>query len=440
MTASRTLLVGGLGSPHDALVAAAVSASGHAAEALGAPDADALELGRASLPRGQCAPLLFTTGTLLREARARRGSPLAYLGVRSCGPCRYALFEPAWERALAEDGHSDVRIVSARQSAPELAALLGTGALLTALDAIAVADVLRETSNRLRPHVVDPDALERRARDVATRIAARIAGGEAPAGALERERGWHRGLARRPTAPLARAALIGEPWSLHVDGEGQLHLPDVLARAGVEVEVPPVALFVRYVLWQARAHPWAAALDRRVCDAAAAAARAAGVGGFEIPSPDELARHAAPWLPGSLTGGYGHVEIGLAARARAERRAHLVLSVKSFGCVPSSGVSDAIVPAVLGREVAFLSLEVCGDGDAARESRLMLRIAGALEAAEAEVRDALRARGASGGSPALLVSDPLSAAHQIGARPYACTLACDFAAATGASTREGAVA
>lgn len=430
---ARSLLVGGLGWPHDELAAAAFRASGIEANALGALDQEALERGRSLLPRGQCAPMLYLTGALVRAVDARPTEPQAVLAVQSCGPCRFALFAPEWRRQLDRMGCADVWISRVAQTAGGLARALG-GSPRGLLEAIAVADALRETARRVAPHAVDPDDVDRAARAAGSRIAARVAAGASPVGALREERGWHFEPRRAPPRPLARAVVVGEPWSLHVDGDGQLHLPQALARAGVEVELPPASLWLEYVLWQtlgpafgreladAAARASARELSARLREAFDAAADAAGLAGFAIDDVAELAELAAPYLPPTLRGGYGHVEVGLAVRARLERRAHVVLSVRSFGCVPSAGITDGILPAALGAELPFLALEVCGDGEAARESRLSLRVAAALDAAEEELRAACRAHGVDEARARSLALDPLRGWP--GPRAYACTLAC----------------
>ena len=432
-------LVGGLGDPHDRLAAAALSGEGRPARAVGALDEDAYDRGRAALPRGQCAPILYTTGALLREAerhsRSGASGSLGWVSPRSCGPCRYALFETAWTRALAQAGHAHASIVGLGQSVEALVRLLSPAGAWRVLDALVVADVLREVGNRLRPHVADPMDLERRVREATRRVAEATASGGAPVDALRREAPSFVGLPLRPAAPLARAQLIGDPWSLHVDGDGQLNVVRVLASAGVEVEQPPFAFWIDYLAWQRRSAPFGAAaapsasdvamardIEARLRDRLAAASDAVGLGGLALPSQDELAQLAAPHLSPSLRGGYGHLEVALALRAREERRAHVVFSVKSFGCIPSSGISDAIVPTVIGPSVSFLALEVSGDGEAARESRLMLRVASALDAAERELAEACRRSGRDPGS--IDPPPPLSGRFAIGARPYASTLAC----------------
>jgi predicted nucleotide-binding protein (sugar kinase/HSP70/actin superfamily) len=414
------VLVGGLGEPHARLLVAALRALGLDAEATGPLDLDAHDRGRSALPRGPCAPQLYTTGALLRTASSlRRNARATYLAVSTCGPCRFSLFPPAWERALDRAGLGHVAVVAVDQALGALAGTLGDAGEARVLEALVAADALAELERRLRPHVLDADALEEACTGASERVARAIEAGLAPVTALRRERGVHAGLARRPPAARGRIALVGEPWSLHVSGAPQLHLPEVLAAAGVEVEVPPLALWLALRAWELRER--GAALDAMTRQAARGAADALGIGPLDLPEVAALAELAAPHHPAAIRGGYGFVELALAMRAQRERRAHAVISVKSFGCIPSSGLSDAIVPSVLARgapALPFLALEVCADGDAARESRILLRAGEARSAAEAELARALEGRRDGRPWPEL---DPL--ASPPAPRPHACVLA-----------------
>lgn len=392
--------------------------------------------------------MLVTTGALLRTAQAPSPVPRTFVALGSCGPCRFALFDAGWRRALAAAGVADIDVLAVDQSWSSLASALGPQALASALEALVVADAFAESVRRLRPRVLDVAALEDRAVVAAIELSARIEAGDAPTAALRglaTWHAWHHAVAMRAPEACPRFVVVGEPWSLHADGEAQLDLARVLGAAGAEVEIPPLSLFVAYRLWALRQPAWspraepsaidgaerraAAMLEERLPELHAAACEAAGLSRFPLASIDELAELASPFVSPDVRGGYGHVEVGLAVRARRDRRAHVVVSVKSFGCIPSSGVSDAILPTALG-ELPFLSLEVCGDGDAARESRLMLRLARATEAAAAELRDALAGRAVdlAGALPHPL-EDPFP-----GRRPFACTLACAAAASSSFAT------
>ena len=397
------LWVGGLGWPYDDLLAASLRGRGHQASALGPLDHDAFERGTAALPRGQCAPALFTTGALLRRASAPdAGDGGRYLRLHSCGPCRYALFGLGYERALRVAGHTDVRLLDLDPSPRALLAMWGEDGSRLGVDALLVGDALAEGLRRLRPRVRDIEALEARAQVVCAELVAALEAGHDGCDALRVRADWAADLARLPDAPRPRVVLVGEPFSLHVDGPAQLNLPQVLAAAGAEIRVPPVALWLAYQLWIERqpafgqSQPVAAARVAEVASLEAALRSrfdemmaAFGVADHFLPDVDHLAELAAPHLPGSWRAGYGHVEVGLALAAAEDGHAHLVVSIKSFGCLPSSSVADAILPAALLGKLAFLSLEVAGDGEAARESRLALRLDAARRLAEDQASRAL---------------------------------------------------
>jgi len=387
--------VGGLGWPYDELLAASLRARGLPASTLGPMDRDAFDRGVAALPRGQCAPALFTTGALLR--RATDGSaPGRYLRLHSCGPCRYALFGLGYERALSVAGRSSVGLLDVEQSPEGLLALAESESGGPLLDALLVGDALAERLRRLRPHVRDVDALEARAEGVSRALAQALEQGRDAREALVAQTQWPDDLPRLPARVLPMVQLIGEPFSLHVDGPAQLNLPRVLAAANAEVTLPPLALWIAYQFWIARQPAFGQSRKpatqrvgelRRLEDALRTRfgeiMRAGEVGDYELPDVDHLADLASPHLPSGWRAGYGHVELGLALRALELGRAQLVLSIKSFGCLPSSSVVDAILPAALDGRLPFLALEVTGDGEAARESRLALRLGSARRMAEA---------------------------------------------------------
>ena len=405
----------------------------------GSLDRAAMSEARAILPRGQCAPLLASTGALLQVARQHPGARLRVVCATSCGPCRYALFGPAWQRALRP--YTDVELLTLPQSWAGLTELFGAELCQRLLESMLVADALTLVERRLRPHVHDRDALDATWSDVVAAVAADVGQGAGPIAALAGQRAAFQRLRLRPREALGRIVLIGEPWSLHVAGDAQAHVARLLGDAGIEVEAPPLALWLAYRLWEQSRPAWgvgpAATVDlcatrehlRWLTSGFAQACRALDLTS-ELPCVEALAELARPYLPACSRGGYGHVEVGLAARARAERRAHAVISVKSFGCIPSSGISDAIVPAVLGDALGFLALEVSEDGVATRESRLMLQVGMAHERARAELALAQARAGAAALASwsSRPPSDPVSSVFELGSRPFACSLACELAA------------
>ena len=69
----------------------------------------------------------------------------------------------------------------------------------------------------------------------------------------------------------------------------------------------------------------------------------------------------------------------------------MTLSVKPFGCMPSSGVSDGVQSAIteLYPEAIFLPIETTGDGAVNVYSRVQMMLFKARQAAQREAEDAL---------------------------------------------------
>ena len=95
-----------------------------------------------------------------------------------------------------------------------------------------------------------------------------------------------------------------------------------------------------------------------------------------------------------LRGGEGHMEVGKLIQTVEHRKAHMVISVKPFGCMPSSGVSDGVQSLITARypEAIFTAIETTGDGEVNVQSRIQMDLFKARKRAEAEFRDGGRRR------------------------------------------------
>jgi len=115
-----------------------------------------------------------------------------------------------------------------------------------------------------------------------------------------------------------------------------------------------------------------------------------------LPSQDELARLAAPFYNPRARGGEGHLEVGKTLYHCLHHHCHMVLSLKPFGCLPSTQ-SDGTQPAVVSRhpEVLFLPVETAGDGEIHARSRVQMVLADAKARARREFERALGATGKS---------------------------------------------
>ncbi len=223
--------------------------------------------------------------------------------------------------------------------------------------------------------------------------------------------------------PLAK--VTGEFWAQTTEGDGNYRLYPFLEGEGAQVLTEPIGTWVMYMLWLAKAthvarrgvgqprRPWWA-LRARLREAARFHGKrlsfefgrwfythqyrrvAARLGGLVTPlvSLDELAALAAPYYNVFAKGGEGHMEVAKNIYYTLHRRCHMVLSVKPFGCMPSTQ-SDGIQAAVISHlsDVIFLPIETSGEGESSAHSRVQMALADARIRARAEFDRALAATG-----------------------------------------------
>ncbi|HYT69117.1 MAG TPA: hypothetical protein VEL51_22025 [Vicinamibacterales bacterium] len=217
--------------------------------------------------------------------------------------------------------------------------------------------------------------------------------------------------------------ITGEFWAATTEGAGNFDMFRFLEREGAEIRVDPIGAWVMYLLHQAKAR---AAVERRVgrperiLSLAALAneltfarkhllfsigermwtreyhrvVRALGDVAERLVPQAELARLAHPFYHSMTRGGEGHLEIGKTIYYTTHRRCHMVLSLKPFGCLPSTqsdGAQSAVVARV--KDLIFLPIETSGEGELNAHSRVQMALGEAKAAARREFEDALSRTG-----------------------------------------------
>jgi predicted nucleotide-binding protein (sugar kinase/HSP70/actin superfamily) len=89
------------------------------------------------------------------------------------------------------------------------------------------------------------------------------------------------------------------------------------------------------------------------------------------------------------------MEVGKLIQSVEHRKAHMVISIKPFGCMPSSGVSDGVQSLITARhpEAIFTAIETTGDGEVNVQSRIQMDLFKARKRAEAEYQSAVARTG-----------------------------------------------
>src|SRR5439155_626512 len=112
-----------------------------------------------------------------------------------------------------------------------------------------------------------------------------------------------------------------------------------------------------------------------------------GLYDYHLPDMVQVANEAAKHYNNYLRGGEGHMEVGKLILNVTHKKATMTLSVKPFGCMPSSGVSDGVQSIITEKypETIFLPIETSGDGAGHVQSRVSMMLFKARLAAKAEV-------------------------------------------------------
>ncbi len=121
-----------------------------------------------------------------------------------------------------------------------------------------------------------------------------------------------------------------------------------------------------------------------------------GTGLHKLVDQYELQRMAHPFYNTRAQGGEGHLEVAKNIYYNNKGLAHMVLSLKPFGCMPSTqsdGAQAAVVE--LYKDAIFLPIETSGEGEVNAHSRVQMALGNARIKAKQEFQDALNSTGKS---------------------------------------------
>ncbi len=436
--AHTTLLLSGLTLAHDTLLTGALAGLGYRVEALPVPDDEALRVGKEYGNRGQCNPTWYTVGNLvkflirLRDEEGMSAEEIerryVFLTAGACGPCRFGTYVTEYRKALHDAGFPGFRVLLFQQQGGiKQATGAGDGIAFdptffsAVLRALLAGDVLNLLGYRIRPYEVVPGSTDAALAEARAVVREALAERRSVIRALRRAGRILRRVEVDRLQPKPRVAIIGEFWAMTTEGDGNYRLQRFLEAEGAEVHIQPIVNWLLFMIWENR-HDTLRRLELKGVDAARkglagkrphkklamlwaaeralrvvfpAMARAAGLERHRLPDMDEIARLARDHYDNDVRGGEGHMEVGKVIEMVRDREVHMIVSVKPFGCMPSSGVSDGVQSrvAALYPELVFLPIETTGDGAVNVQSRILMMLHRARAKAEAEYEAALAKAG-----------------------------------------------
>ena len=209
--------------------------------------------------------------------------------------------------------------------------------------------------------------------------------------------------------PKAKVMVMGEFWAAMTEGDGNYNLHRFLEAEGAECIPQPIMNRLMLSIWEAehkltKQETLAVETDKKVdfsnvknrilIKLAKTAvkthfgiyAKAIGLHDYQIPNMEKLADIAKEYYTLDCEGGEGHLEVAHLIESVEDNLSHLTISVKPFGCMPSSAVSDGVQSLVTSRfpSANFLSVETSGEGAANFYSRVQMALFKAKQSAKEE--------------------------------------------------------
>jgi predicted nucleotide-binding protein (sugar kinase/HSP70/actin superfamily) len=435
--AHTTVLHAGLTMAHDLFIQSAFRGLGYKVEAMDVPDTHSLQYGREFGNRGQCNPTYFTVGNLVKKLKEMEASGIAkkdiisnylFATAGSCGPCRFGTYVTEYRKALRDAGFEGFRVVLFQQSGgakqatgEDLGLKIDGKFFLTFGKAVIIGDILNALMYRIRPYELEKGATDA----VIARAKQRVAK------AFETRQGLWKALwqTRKEIAQIKvdksqikpRVAIIGEFWAMTTEGDGNYKMQRFLEQEGAEVEIQLVTNWILYLFWSSkydtlerlklkgfdknlnhdtkgskfalegvsiRKRLWGLKIvELYVRGLFWTASRVAGLKNYHLPDMDHIAEISHSFYDNNLRGGEGHMEVGKLIHNVVDNTMSMTLSIKPFGCMPSSAVSDGVQSLIteLYPQAIFLPIETNGDGAVNVYSRVQMQLFKARQAAEKEV-------------------------------------------------------
>jgi predicted nucleotide-binding protein (sugar kinase/HSP70/actin superfamily) len=443
--AHTTILISGLTMAHDLFIQGALRGIGYQVRAIDCPDTTALQFGKEFGNRGQCNPTYFTVGNLIKYLcwlRDEQKMPVAdivsnfvFVTAGACGPCRFGTYVTEYRKALRDSGFEGFRVLlfqqqgGLKQATGEAQGLeMNPKFFIALLKSILIGDALNALSYRVRPYEVEEGATNRaiEASKKAIHDAFEDPKHKSLLWALIQTRRNFMNVKVDRTIVKPKVSIIGEFWAMTTEGDGNYGLQKFLEQEGAECDVQLVTAWILFMVWEQRwdtkqrwelrgednARKGLAGKDARkklimlwVAEKAIRGifqtiAKVMGLHDYDLPDMDAVAETASAHYNNHLRGGEGHMEVGKLILNVKHKKATMTLSVKPFGCMPSSGVSDGVQSIITEKypEAIFCPIETTGDGAVNVYSRVQMMLFKARLAAKDEYQKTLDAAGLTVGT------------------------------------------
>jgi predicted nucleotide-binding protein (sugar kinase/HSP70/actin superfamily) len=436
-----TLLVGGMTLAQDYLVEGGLKGVGYNVQMLDCPTTEAFQTGKEFGNRGQCNPTYFTVGNLvhylitLRDKHGLTAKEVVdnyvFLTAGACGPCRFGMYVTEYRKALRDAGFDGFRVMLFQQTGglkqatgDEVGLEMNPAFFWAIVKGLISGDVLNAIGYRLRPYEKVKGSTNEALTKAKKIVYDALEKQENILHALWKCKPIFAAVEVDKTLVKPKVSIIGEFWAMTTEGDGNYQLQQFLEQEGAECDIQLLAAWLLYTLWEVR-NDANERKNLRTFDVAKYGlgdsgpmvvfqklaishvgdffvralfqtfAHVTGLYGFKLPDMDKIASISHEYYNNDLRGGEGHMEVGKLILNVVNQKAHMTLSVKPFGCMPSAGVSDGVQSAITEKfpGTIFCPVETSGDGRVNFYSRVQMYLFKAKQAALSEYERALSENG-----------------------------------------------
>jgi len=424
------MLSGGLTILQDQLIQAALQSLGENYISMPNPDFESFQTGKAYGNKGQCNPTYFTVGNLvkyLKNLRDEQGlsekeivEKYVYITAGGCGPCRFGMYITEYKKALRDAGFDGFRITSFEHDkgifqgddidddilnfTPKF--------FVTLIKSVIIGDIINILGYKMRPYEIEKGSVDDAIEKCRNIISDAFTEHTNLIKAMWDCRKVLSEIKLNRLQAKAKVMVMGEFWAAMTEGDGNYNLHRFLESEGAECIPQPILNRLMLSLWEAeravikrqalevegaKSIDFSSAKTRLLIKAGKVAikthfslyAKAIGLHDYEIPNMDKLAQLSKEYYTLDCEGGEGHLEVAHLIESVKDNLSHLVISVKPFGCMPSSAVSDGVQSLVTNRfpEANFLSIETSGEGAANFYSRVQMALFKAKQSAKEEFEE-----------------------------------------------------
>ena len=439
-----TLLISGLTAAQDFLCEGALRGLGYNVRYFGISTNAGLQAGKEFGNRGQCNPTYFTVGGLVKyliDLRDKEGMTaehiiknFVFVTAGACGPCRFGMYVTEYRKALRDAGFEGFRVMLFQQqgglsqvAGEDVGLEMNPPFFIAIIKAIVCGDAINALGYRIRPYEVVRGSTNHAMEEAKKVLYKSLYEGTNIFWALYKARQEFLKIEVDPLRAKAKASIIGEFWAMTTEGDGNYALQRFLESEGAENDIQLTTAWLLYNIWEVardtreRQHlkgvdtskfglgGIADTSDFGVAKRLAtmhlaewglrigfqAFAQPLGLFDYHLPDMDLVADVAKDYYNNDLRGGEGHMEVGKLIVNAIKSKAHITVSVKPFGCMPSSGVSDGVQSLITNRfpGTIFCAVETSGDGATNFYSRVQMYMFKARLSAQEELRKTYEACG-----------------------------------------------